>query len=257
MDSQCGRFVCVGSAGSIYDEGSTEEIKTADFISRLDALKGHDITPYVAVLSAVAEALLAEIQTCFVNVCADDDPPSSEHVKQVCKNVQALAEYIETGVAKSFWQAVVPKLLAASESFAKFKCVKNKTNSHGFNRAVIAWKEYKLPIEQQNEVTKGFLKHAIQGLVPAFAEHKNQQKIISDEALSTFKMTLREHQKIAGGTRDGSSWKESLDPGADLKAVLDLAIVPKSGLLAGPGEKVKLGKQTISEAPTFCAVWPD
>jgi hypothetical protein len=48
--------------------------------------------------------------------------------------------------------------------------------------------------------------------------------------------------------QDGGSWKESLVEDSSLKDIIKLASTPKTGLLAGPGNRIQNAMITLSEA---------
>jgi hypothetical protein len=51
--------------------------------------------------------------------------------------------------------------------------------------------------------------------------------------------------------QDGGSWKESLVEDSSLKDIIKLASTPKTGLLAGPGNRIQNAKVTLGEAVVY------
>jgi hypothetical protein len=217
---------------------------TAEFENKMNALQGHDVSPFKECLTAIEVAVHAHLIAKCEDIMNDD---GVEALKAVTKNYQALADHIELQLPKHITKGWVPKACDLITAYHRFAAAKSKTNTHGFNKAFMVWKEYKLPATEKNDPAVGLIRSLLKGMGQAIMEHLQVQKAVINENAGALKALLKEYKGIARGMKDGTSWKEGLEPKISLKQLLNHAATPKTGLLSGNGAKVSAGRKSLTE----------
>ncbi len=201
--------------------------------------------PFVAPLGAISielNKLLIEA----VEAITEDN--GCERLQTLDENTRAVSDLIEPQMPRVSQKQMLDRATALARAYEKFRTSKSKTNTSSLNKAALAWKEFKLPAGAQSEFGKMLLKGCIKGLMPPLQEHSSFQENVANDATKALKETVNEIGKIAYGCKDGSKWRDGLAEDADLKTVLEHAVVPKIGLLCGPGPRVMAAKDQITEA---------
>ena len=123
----------------------------------------------------------------------------------------------------------------------------SKSTFTALNKAMLAWKGgRKVPADLPH--LHDLVKEFIARLAPYIQTHTKYLNDSIETAEATLRGVVDEYTKIAGGTRDGSSWKASIDADMSVDDVLALANTSKTGLLAGPGAKVSGAKDVLDKA---------
>ncbi len=221
-----------------------EDIISSDFIGRLDALQGHDVSALGEALKAIEIALTNTIKAKAQQIMTEG---VAAEILLLGKNYCTLSEYVETLMPKQLAKNVFEKSVPFANAYIKYREVKNKTNTTAFCKAAVGWQDVRLPLAAQTPEHQGFLAAFLLGLQDALMEHKKLRKDMAEEGAEILRELVKTYSLIAAGSRDGSSWRSGLSDDAALKVVLDHTMVPKTGLLAGPGTKVMAGKQTLTE----------
>ena len=236
----------LASLSESVQRGDTAGLEAEDFVSKLDALRGHDIAATQPTIEDLGMSLQESIK---MRVAAVWEEGGVDKLQIVMKNILAVSEYSENyKVDKSVVKPIVDKACALVKAHKTHTDIQSKPNIHAFNKAALAWKAWKLPVQHQSEFNVALLRGALCGVEAALVSHLSLQTRKVDEASADLKSLISESAKISKGCRDGSSWKEGLAADIPLEDVMKLAHNPRTGLVNGPGGKVMACKEVLDEA---------
>jgi hypothetical protein len=232
------------------NQGETDDLLSAELVGRFGALQGHSLDSLKEALAMIGEKLRELVGSTAEALCDDDS--HCDQLELLAENSHAFGELIPLAMEKTLFKSMVTKGVAAARAFHKWISLKNKGNTSSFNKAIMNFKDLKLPVTAQSDDNKDLLRSFLKGLVKATAEHGTLQKEAAANAHAVLKATVQQLGKIANGARDASSWKEGLRGGeeASLRDVINHALTPKTGLLAGPGPRVMGAREELEKA--FC-----
>ena len=236
----------LASLSESVQRGDTAGLEVEDFVLKLDALRGHDIAATQPTIEDLGMSLQESIK---MRVAAVWEEGGVDKLQIVMKNILAVSEYSENyKVDKSVVKPIVDKACALVKAHKTHTDIQSKPNIHAFNKAALAWKAWKLPVQHQSEFNVALLRGALCGVEAALVSHLSLQTRKVDEASADLKSLISESAKISKGCRDGSSWKEGLAADIPLEDVMKLAHNPRTGLVNGPGGKVMACKEVLDEA---------
>jgi hypothetical protein len=214
------------------------------FISHLDSCKGHEVA-----LKEHFQTIEKGLHKALIDSCTNlGTEEGSTTVMNIANNMAALGDQIQPLVAGSVVKTLLEKATAFAEGHRKYLGGANKTNINHFNKVALAYGSWKLGVQHQSDEAKDILRAVISSLANAKIAHKQLQETKANEATEGLRATLSELVPFCHGQRDGSSWKEGLGADSTFKQIVAVAMVPKTGLLAGPGKKVASTKSTLDEA---------
>jgi hypothetical protein len=217
------------------------------FIPALDTLPELNDT-FGPSLELIQEHLRLVVQKIIEGVLEESVVDS---LRPAMKNLLALETYLKTEekiVCRIVVEGLVDRLLAVVSAYGKFTGSKTKAHILGFNKAMVTWLQYKLPLDRKSTFHIDILRHCLSGISPCIMAHRELREEKHTEAMDELKMNLNEFINIAGGSRDRSSWKEQITNDLSLEQVLDIAFTPKTGLVNGPGNKVMSIKLALGQA---------
>jgi hypothetical protein len=248
MQSATAQYSChlfVGSGRHCFNsQGVLDDLRSSELGDRLNSLKGHDLTQFKEALGCINTAFVSVFCECAQGLC---DKSSTDELQVIDKNIRILGDIYEPIMPLTVQKSLVEKSSGIVKTYEKFKMARSKANANAFNKAVLGFKDYKLPVPAQVPSAVDMLRALMVGLTPAFKDHMAFQTEVLRDATTDLQGTVTEIGLIACGTRDGSSWKASITPEMSLKDILNMAGLPK-GLLSGPGPKVMMAQKSLEEA---------
>jgi hypothetical protein len=230
-------FMCELASGDYEDLDSALENKS--FVGRVDSLRGHTVENQEG-LTTVMTALAAKLESSLCNISVESSPV----VMQLLRNTLALNFFTKTHDEK-LMKSLVERGVAAFEAFIAWEAGNSKANLASFNKAVLSYQAFSLPTGQQSEAHVRVLRSCLVGLTRALEAHIALQIGKASEASKELGVQMAEYRQIAGGLRNGTSWKADIDEHDTLADILALANAPRTGLLAGPGSKVTQAKDEL------------
>ncbi len=178
------------------------------FIALLDNLPEKDSSASVA-LEVVRDNLRSTVCNTAKNL---SDEGSLVLMQQVLKNSEAIEKMLNaTDIEMDFAviKAAAGRAAAVVEAYGLYSVGKTKPNVTAFNKAVVNWLQYKLPLDRQTVFHIDFLRHCLQGMQMALTHHSELVKERVAEAEKELNAFLFDAQKICLGTKDGTAWKAS------------------------------------------------
>jgi hypothetical protein len=227
------------AAGNHEDLDSALENK--DFVGRVDSLRGHTVDN-PEVLTTVMTALAGRLESSLSNISVESSPV----VLQLLRNTLALNFFTKTHDEKLL-KTMVERAVAAFDAHIAWEAGSSKANLTSFNKTILSYQAFSLPTGKQSEAHVRVLRRCLEGLVRAFQAHLTVQTGKASEASKELSVQMAEYRQIAGGLRDGTSWKADIDEHATLADILALANAPRTGLLAGPGSKVTQARDELQK----------
>jgi hypothetical protein len=128
---------------------------------------------------------------------------------------------------------LVTKQQTLSAAFELFEPRKTKSNAVKLNTAVSGYLSVKLKVDKQSTEHKQLFRDCMEGITPAMKAHKLGQSEMKTEAEAELNHHLNNARGVAGGLRDGTSWKANVKPDMTVQQILDLCSEPGQ-LLSGP-----------------------
>jgi hypothetical protein len=211
----------------------------------LNALQGHDIAPFKHVLDEIEKALRALMISQAESIMEDE----SGTLEVLVKNLIAVFDYLPVSFTKAALKGFADRGVALAQAYNRYKPNPSRPNTTAFNKATLAWLEFKLAVQDQSDGNKLFIRALLKGLAEPLTQHTVLQATICRESEETLIQSFTEYAKIGygSGLKDGSSWKEGLKEKTSVKEVLNQAFIPKSGLLSGPGPKIMQGSEVLEK----------
>jgi hypothetical protein len=228
------------------EAGTSSMHVTEEFLAKLNACHGHDMTAAMDALASLKRALHSSLKESMSTLSEDG---RTQQCLIILKNLCTIAELTKPTMNVGIVTSMIEKAAGFMDAFKKYRGGASKQNGLSMNKAALAWLSFKLPLEHQSEDYKDLMRSVLTGLMPAMQAHRQFQEERAAASAEAFRAEISEVAPICRGTRDGSCWKEGFQPSTALKDILAAAVVPKTGLLSGPGAKVTGAKQKLQEAP--------
>jgi hypothetical protein len=222
---------------------------TSDFIPVLDAMPDAKNSTNKEALETISK----HIQSSFLVLAAGvfEVDVDMKALKTLAKNMAAVEARLESDPSDAdpvVVNGLAQRLADVALAYNLFKDSKTKANTVAFNKAMVVWRQYKLPLDRKPTFHIELLKQCLLGIWNALEAHNELQKLKVDEAYKELAMHVAEARQIALGTRDGGSWKDDIDESWDADKVVEWAHTPKTGLINGPGAKVVGIKEVLTQA---------
>ena len=240
---------------TILEEGHIfEPVCSDEFMPVLDSLD--DVDKATEALETIRDHLRCVVKQQAKNIAADG---MGDSLRQSVKNLLSLeprlpADTVE--VDSATLNMLVDKLIAVDAAFQKYDGAKTKPNMIAFNKCMVAFRQFRLPVGQQTPFQVDLLRQCLAGLWQALQSHSALQQSRIKEAEDELKLHLGEAEKISYGCRDGSSWKAAIPDDWTISQLLDFAHTPKTGLVNGPGARVSNLKESLEQAFAAAIAWP-
>ena len=200
--------------------------------------------------------IIAKMGSCMESLKdAEDVAVVKQQLKLLLANAQdacdKLKEFkVEHKYSIEIVIGIVVKGTKLFEAGSTYKAHVTKPNFANWNKSVLAWGEIRIPRTSEGEVLE--LARKTLATNSEYTQlHVGEVVSKVAEATADLKAALAEKALTAGGLKNGSSWKETIAKGWELKQILKHAELPRTGLLAGPGKTVQATKAALKEANQY------